>query len=131
MSLQASKCFLARRWLATFMLMLTLVAPIAPLLGLPSADLRAVTQPMKRKGSAGKRARDPNRIRLADEECDASSIATFCRRHGFSVAKYYQLKAEGRGPVESLIDGRIIITRENQEAWRRALPTSMEVNSAS
>jgi hypothetical protein len=75
-----------------------------------------------RKVPGGKRAKDPNRIRLADAECDAASIVTFCRRHSISVAKYYELKATGRGPVESLVDGRIIITKENQEAWRRSLP---------
>jgi hypothetical protein len=76
----------------------------------------------KSKHKRGGKRKDPNRIRLADEESEAASIATFCRRHGFSIAKYYELKAEGRGPVESLVDGRIIITKENAEAWRRELP---------
>jgi hypothetical protein len=80
------------------------------------------TSKTKKHKRGGKRAKDPNRIRLADEEREAASIATFCRRHSISVAKYYLLKAEGRGPVESLIDGRIIITKENAEAWRRELP---------
>jgi hypothetical protein len=70
--------------------------------------------------SGGKRKKD--RVRLGDEESDAASIKTFCRRNGISVAKYYELRADGRGPVESLVDGRIIITGENQEAWRRSLP---------
>jgi hypothetical protein len=75
-----------------------------------------------RKVAGGRRKKDPNRIRLADEESEAASIATFCRRHSISIAKYYELKAAGRGPVESLVDGRIIITKENQEAWRQSLP---------
>jgi hypothetical protein len=80
------------------------------------------TEPKTKKKKGGKRAKDPNRVRFADEESESASIATFCRRHSISVAKYYELKAAGRGPVESLVDGRIIITKENQEAWRRSLP---------
>jgi hypothetical protein len=85
-------------------------------------DAMARPEVTGRKVSGGRRRKDPNRARLPDEESEAASIATFCRRHSISVAKYYELRAEGRGPIESLVDGRVLITKENQDAWRQSLP---------
>jgi hypothetical protein len=54
-----------------------------------------------------------------DEEVDAASIKTFCRRHGLSVANYYNLRAKGLTPREAVVAGRRLITREAAERWRR------------
>jgi hypothetical protein len=57
--------------------------------------------------------------RIGDEQSDAASIATFCRRHGISVATYYNLRAQGLAPREATVGGRRLITREAAEQWRR------------
>jgi hypothetical protein len=57
--------------------------------------------------------------RIGDEESEASSISTFCRRHGISVATYYNLRMAGQAPTEAIVRGRHLITREAAEAWRR------------
>ena len=54
-----------------------------------------------------------------DEESEASSIATFCRRHGISVATYYNLKIHGLAPEEAVVRGRRLITKEAAAKWRR------------
>jgi hypothetical protein len=61
------------------------------------------------------------RSEIGDEEADASSIPTFCRRHGISVALYYELDPEER-PEEKWVRGRKIITKEASSAWRRRPP---------
>jgi len=57
--------------------------------------------------------------RIGDEEAEATSIETFCRRHGISVATYYNLRAQGLTPREATVGGRRLITREAAEQWRR------------
>jgi hypothetical protein len=58
--------------------------------------------------------------KIGDEESEASSIATFCRRHGISIATYYNLKSTGQAPEEAVVRGRRLITKEAAAAWRRA-----------
>ena len=36
--------------------------------------------------------------RIGDEETDAASIETFCRRHGISTSTYYNLRSLGLAP---------------------------------
>jgi len=62
--------------------------------------------------------------RFGDEETDAASIITFCRRHGISVATYYNLKANGLAPREAVVRGRKLITREAAADWRKARETA-------
>ena len=57
---------------------------------------------------------------IGDEEVDATSITTFCRRHGISVASYYNLRAHGLAPREAIVRGRRLITKEAAAEWRRA-----------
>jgi hypothetical protein len=54
------------------------------------------------------------------EPVDAFSIATFCERHDISIAHYYRLRAEGLTPAEMRVGGRILISRESAQKWRRA-----------
>ena len=56
---------------------------------------------------------------FGDEDSDAASIRTFCRRHGISVATYYNLPPEQR-PREANVRGRKLITKEAAAEWRRA-----------
>jgi hypothetical protein len=56
---------------------------------------------------------------FGDEEADASSIKTFCRRHGISIATYYNLRANGLAPREATVRGRRLITKEAAAVWRR------------
>jgi hypothetical protein len=60
-----------------------------------------------------------NKKRIGDEESDAASIPTFCRRHGISVAGYYNMRAEGKGPREAAVGKRKIITKEASADWRK------------
>jgi hypothetical protein len=57
---------------------------------------------------------------VGDEEIDAASIPTFCRRHGISVAFYYLLKAKGLTPREVMLGTRVLITKESSADWRKA-----------
>jgi diketogulonate reductase-like aldo/keto reductase len=56
---------------------------------------------------------------IGDEEMEATSIETFCRRHGISVASYYNLRAQGLAPREAFVGGRRLITKESAARWRR------------
>jgi hypothetical protein len=60
---------------------------------------------------------------IGDEEAEATSITTFCRRHGISVATYYNLRALGLAPREAIVRGRRLVTREAATDWRRARET--------
>ena len=64
--------------------------------------------------------------RKSTEERDAYSIAEFCRRHGISSGTYYNLKADDKAPKEARARGRVLITRESAEAWRRARESESE-----
>lgn len=62
------------------------------------------------------------------EPIDAFSIVHFCERHDISVAHYYRLRAEGKTPVEMKLGGRIIISREAAERWRRDRETMSPIS---
>jgi hypothetical protein len=50
---------------------------------------------------------------------DAFSVATFCARHDISVAHFYRMRAEGRTPAEMRLGGRVLISKEAAQRWRR------------
>jgi hypothetical protein len=49
----------------------------------------------------------------------AYSIEEFCRRHSISRSTYYNLRKAGKGPTESHVMGRVIITKESALEWRQ------------
>ena len=51
------------------------------------------------------------------------SIDEFCRAHGISRSKIYQLWGQGRGPKVMKVDGKRLITIEAATAWRAELQT--------
>lgn len=53
-------------------------------------------------------------------ERDAFTIDEFCDRHGISRGTYYNLKDVNKAPTEMRAMGRVLISRESAEAWRRA-----------
>jgi hypothetical protein len=53
-------------------------------------------------------------------EEDASSIATFCKRHGFSESMFFKLHASGKGPRTMKVGCRTLIGKEAAADWRRA-----------
>ncbi len=57
---------------------------------------------------------------------DAFSISEFCRRHGLGRTSYYELKKTGEAPREMRIGGRILISREAAEQWRRRMEAKTE-----
>jgi hypothetical protein len=67
------------------------------------------------KGSPPKAAAPPEPV-----EKQAFSITEFCRRHSFSKAHFYVLKAAGLGPREMRVHGRVLISKEAEQEWRRA-----------
>jgi len=54
------------------------------------------------------------------EDRDAFTIPEFCRRHGFSQSKYFEIAAAGEGPRVMRVGKRVLISREAAGAWRRA-----------
>ena len=52
-------------------------------------------------------------------ERDCYTLDEFCRRHAISRGTFYNLKDAGKAPA-MMRAGRILITREAAEAWRRA-----------
>ena len=72
------------------------------------------TNPSPRR-SRSKRDKPP----VGDEEIEACSIETFCRRHGISPATYYVMKTKGLTPRETVIGGRRLISKESAERWRK------------
>jgi hypothetical protein len=55
------------------------------------------------------------------DECDAYSVAEFCRRNGFSSGFLYGEWRAGRGPRYMRLGDRRIITREAAADWRREM----------
>jgi predicted site-specific integrase-resolvase len=62
-----------------------------------------------------------NRKPKSDNDLDAFSIQEFCRRHSISRSTYYNLRNAGKGPAESRVMGRVIITKESAQEWRRKI----------
>jgi hypothetical protein len=59
--------------------------------------------------------------RLPGDESEAHSIEGFCRKHGFSIAFYYELRKAGLTPREVTLGRRVLVTKEDAAAWRAAL----------
>jgi hypothetical protein len=49
----------------------------------------------------------------------AFTVPEFCEAHRISVAKYYEMKKEGWGPVEMGVGRRRLISYEAASVWRR------------
>lgn len=49
------------------------------------------------------------------------SIKEFCQKAGVSRSMYYVLQAQGRGPLETRINSRVMIAEDTAEAWIRAM----------
>src|SRR5262245_22943718 len=47
------------------------------------------------------------------------TIPSFCENNAISESLYYSLKREGRQPREIELDGRVLITEQAEEDWRR------------
>ena len=69
-----------------------------------------------------KKVKRRRRERLPGDESEAASIEMFCRKHGISVAYYYELRKDGLAPREVTIGRRILITKEDAARWRATLP---------
>ena len=54
-----------------------------------------------------------------DIDKDCYSIAEFCHRHSISRTHYFLIRADGLGPREIRIGGKVLISREAAETWRR------------
>ena len=54
-----------------------------------------------------------------DDDADAFSIRTFCLRHSISQSFFFALQAAGLGPRTMKVGGRVLISRESAQAWRR------------
>jgi hypothetical protein len=50
---------------------------------------------------------------------DAHTIPSFCASNAISLAHYYKLKRQGKGPREIVLDKRVIISPEAEADWRR------------
>jgi hypothetical protein len=54
-------------------------------------------------------------------DLDAYSIGEFCRRHSISQGTYYNLRNAGKGPQEGKVLGRVLITKESAQDWRKEI----------
>jgi hypothetical protein len=63
-------------------------------------------------------------------EQDAYSIQQFCSRHSLSRSSFYNLKAAGKGPKLMTANGRVLISKESAEAWRRQCEASGPAEAA-
>jgi hypothetical protein len=52
-------------------------------------------------------------------DAEAFTVPEFCEAHRISEGFYYKLKRLGLGPIETKLLSKVIITKENAEAWRR------------
>ena len=60
----------------------------------------------------------------------AYSILQFCSLHGISRSSFYNLVKAGRGPRTMTVYGRVLISREAAEAWRRQCEASGPAEAA-
>lgn len=51
----------------------------------------------------------------------AFSVSEFCACHGISRALFYLLQKAGNAPVVMRVGGRVLISAESAEAWRRRM----------
>jgi hypothetical protein len=84
-----------------------------------AAEPAEPAEPAKKKPKGKGGGRGPKkRTHFGDEERDACSIETFCRRHSIGIATYYVLRKNKQAPRETYIGGRTVITAEDQKRWR-------------
>jgi len=48
------------------------------------------------------------------------TVDGFCYRNDLSKSFYYEIKRKGKGPRERWVDGKVLITPEDELAWQRA-----------
>src|SRR5262245_52008950 len=60
----------------------------------------------------------------------AFTVPEFCEAHRISVAKYYEMKKEGWGPVEMEVGRRRLISYEAASVWRRERETTASSTTA-
>jgi len=56
-------------------------------------------------------------LKLSTDERDAWSIPEFCARHSISRSSFYNLRKIDKGPHETRIGRRIVITRAAAAKW--------------
>jgi hypothetical protein len=78
------------------------------------SSIRGETTGRKPRPAAGHEGEPPN-IRGPPV---AYTVKEFCAAHRISVAFYYELKREGRGPREIELNTRRIISAEAAREWR-------------
>lgn len=57
----------------------------------------------------------------AEPTASALSVDEFCAAHRISRASYYNLRKEGRGPIEFKVGARTLISIEAATDWRRRM----------
>jgi hypothetical protein len=89
------------------------------LAGPPSADSAAIEPTVKSEPDAPTKAK-ATPIRGPPVPAAWYSIKDFCAAHRISMAMYFKLKTEKRGPREIAVGTRRYITFEDAAAWRAA-----------
>ncbi len=51
----------------------------------------------------------------------SQSIAQFCKNNNISLAMYFKLQREGRGPAVMKVGRRSIISDASEDAWRHVM----------
>jgi hypothetical protein len=63
-------------------------------------------------------ARNQNERAVGREELAAVPISEFCRQHSISRGTFYNIRADGTGPKQLHVRGRVLITQEAALEWR-------------
>jgi hypothetical protein len=87
--------------------------------GPPSADSAAIEPTVKSEPDAPAKAK-ATPIRGPPVPAAWYSIKDFCAAHRISMAMYFKLKTDKRGPREIAVGSRRYITFEDAAAWRAA-----------
>jgi hypothetical protein len=87
--------------------------------GPPSADSAAIEPTVKSEPDAPDKAK-ATPIRGPPVPAAWYSIKDFCAAHRISMAMYFKLKTDKRGPREIAVGSRRYITFEDAAAWRAA-----------
>src|SRR5260221_3396938 len=92
----------------------------------PAVDAAGKTTSDRREEKDAPRPKQKRLLKPAHGVCGpppppqaAFTVPEFCAAHRISVAKYYELKKEGLGPVEMVVGRRRVIAVESAERWRR------------
>jgi hypothetical protein len=59
------------------------------------------------------------RARSRDPDNDMHSVESFCHSNGISIGLYYKLRGQGKGPRETRVGRRVLISPEAEADWRR------------